>query len=133
MVFPFQSRGLFYVTAFICIISFFLIPVGIIFIFMARKARIEITDTEFVYSMFGVKRIPFSSITLMELLPVVQPRVYQASAHTSFAVTTVFPLRITTTDNKKIKLSLNHFANPNEILRQLEQKTGKRVVDLRAS
>ncbi len=120
-------------AAFICIISFFLIPFGVIFIIMARRARVEITDTEFVYVMLTMKRVPFASITLIELLPAVQPRMYQQTSHVSVTVTTVYPLQITTKDNKKIKLSLNHFAQPDEIIRQLEHKTGMRVVDHRVS
>lgn len=131
MVYPFQSRGLFYVAAFICFISVFMIPVGVVFVVMARRARIEITDTEFVYAMLSTKRILFTNISGLALLPQANARLYQGTTYIAIQAVHVWPLEITYEHGKKLKLSLNHFAKPDEILKVLQQKSGRTVEDRR--
>lgn len=127
----FTGKGLFYFGAFICIITVILSPVGILFIWMAKRARIEFTDDAFVYRMLGTTVIPYASIT-----SITQAKAHTAYSHmnatnTTTAVVTIIPLIIEyTRDNasKKTRLSLNYFERPYDILSTLETRSGRAVV-----
>ncbi|MEK7648210.1 MAG: hypothetical protein AAB384_04235 [Patescibacteria group bacterium] len=127
----FTGKGLFYTAAFICIISVVLSPVGLVFLWMAIHARIELTDDAFIYRMLTTKVIPYASIQ-----SITQARPHTAHAHmdtlnTTKALVTVVPLIIEYTrdgKSKRTKLSLNFFERPYDILTTLETRSGRAVV-----
>lgn len=125
MKFKFTGQSLFYLAAFVCIISVILFPVGILFIYLARTAHISFEENNFIYKMFTTKVIPLSEIRQIRVSPVAQGR-YMINS-TVMTLVTVVPLVIEYGNNKKIKLSLNYFENPGEIVRILTQKTGKEI------
>lgn len=127
----FTGKGLFYTGAFICIITVVLSPVGFAFLWMAIHARIELTDDAFIYRMLTTKVIPYASIQ-----SITQARPQTAHAHidainTTKALVTVVPLIIEYTrdgKSKRVRLSLNYFERPYDILATLETRTGRTVV-----
>lgn len=127
----FTGKGLFYIAGFICIISFVLAPVGILFIWMAHRAKVEFTDSAFVYRMLTTKTIPYSNIT-----SITQARPKTAYAHmdalnTTKSVVTVVPLIIQYTidgKQKSTKFSLNFFERSLDIRAELERRSGHGIV-----
>lgn len=126
-IYHLQTRGkiLFYAAAFICFISLIGIPVGILFIVMAVRAKIILTEKELLYTMLRTKRIPYSQITRISLAKAQTVRYYlknSAGSGTSLNLVTVIPL-IIEGNNKKIKLSSNFFDNAQEMIELLLKKT----------
>lgn len=114
-----------YMAAFVCFITVMFIPLSFLFIYIARKAYIKIDDQNFTYKMVRTKVIPFANINRIRVGSVVQSRNMINSTILTFA--TVVPLIIHYNDNKKMKLSLNYFDNPQEIVKALVEKTGKEI------
>ncbi len=127
----FTGKGLFYIAGFICIISFVLAPVGILFIWMARRAKVEFTDSAFVYRMLTTKTIPYAEVKSITQARPKTAYAHMDAANTTKAVVTVIPLIIEYTKNgstKKTKLSLNFFERAHDILNELEARTGRRII-----
>jgi len=130
-IYTFQSRGkiLFYLAAFICIISLILIPIGILFIIMAVRAKLILYDDHLTYTMLTTKNINYKDITKIKLAKAVNPRYYlqQENAPGVYInLVSLIPL-IIEYNNKKTKLSANFFNNAEEFLKILQQKTKKKL------
>ncbi|MBI5392734.1 hypothetical protein HZA96_02590 [Candidatus Woesearchaeota archaeon] len=125
-IYNLQMRGkiLFYIAAFICFISLIGIPVGILFIIMAYRAKIVILDDAVVYTMLFTKTICYKDITKIMLAKPVSPRLYMGNAAPGvfINVVTVVPLIIESKD-KKIKFSANFFDNSEEVVSIILKKT----------
>lgn len=125
-LYKFKGKGLFITAGVICIISFLLIPLGLIFFYMAATAKIIMKDDRMIYKMLTTKEIPYSQITKMRLAKPVSSTYYTMNGENpgvfvNFA--TVIPL-IIEWDGKKTKLSANFFENAEEIVHTLREKTG---------
>ncbi|MBI4235183.1 hypothetical protein HY604_02695 [Candidatus Peregrinibacteria bacterium] len=132
--YKFQGKALFIVAAVICILSFILAPVGIVFLYMAFTAKITLTDDRIIYKMLRTFEIPYSKIAKLTLKKLKNATYYVQNegvpgAFVNFA--TVLPLEIeyrTEGDKtKKIRFSSNYFENREEILKILEEKSGIKV------
>lgn len=109
----------------VCFLTIIMIPLGIFFIWAARRAQIKFEDGAMHYTMFGTKVIPFQDMKKLELLRPVQVRYQMGYAIPTFA--TVVPFQITYGDNKKIKFSLNYFQKPDELVQVLQQESGLKL------
>lgn len=118
--YKFKGKGLFYAAAFVCFLTVILIPLGFYFIYLARVAKIIIRDDAFVYRMFTTNVINYGEIKSLTLMPVVRPGYVVGNQTVNFA--NVVPFVIETQSGKKVKMSLNYFEKPQEILSILEQK-----------
>lgn len=112
-------------AAVVCFLSLILIPLGIFFIWAARRAQIKIENGTMYYTMFGTKVIPFAEMRKLDLLRPVQVRYQIGYAIPTFA--TVVPFQITYGDNKKVKFSLNYFQNPEELIQVLQKESGLKL------
>ena len=56
-----------------------------------------------------------------------QNRYYMSAAHVSINLNRIVPMVIEYGENKKIRFSLNYFLNNQELIKILEEKTGKKV------
>ncbi len=126
-IYHLQTRGkiLFYAAAFICFISLIGIPVGILFIVMALRAKIILTDKEITYTMLRTKSISYSEIKRISLAKAQTARYYlknSAGSGTSLNLVTVVPLVIESKE-KNIKLSSNFFDNTQGMIEILLKKT----------
>ncbi len=126
-IYSLQTKGkvLFYAAAFICFISLVGIPIGILFVIMAVRAKIILTDKEMIYTMLRTKNIPYSQITRISLSKAQTARYYvknSVGSGTSLNLVTVIPLVVETKD-QKIKLSANFFDNTPEMIELLLKKT----------
>lgn len=126
-----QKRGklLFYLAAFICIISLFLIPFGILFIVMAIRAKIVVRSDHLSYTMLWTKKIFYKDITKITLAKPVNPRYYiqqQKIPGIYVNLATVVPL-IIHHNNKKTRISSNFFNDSIKFLEILQEKTKKRL------
>ena len=129
MIYKFTGKGLFFFAAIVCFISFFLAPFGFLWIYMAFKAHVKITDDIFEYAMLSTKKIPFREMKKIYLSRPVDARYKVGYDFVSFA--TVIPLIIEYGDGnggmKKIKFSLNYFENSTEIVQKLQEKSGLQI------
>lgn len=125
MVYKFTGKGLFLTAAFICIISVVLLPVGLVFLYMAFAAHIRIEEDRFVYKMLTTKEILFKDIKKIKLSRPVDARYKVGYAFVNFA--TVIPLIIEYGEGKKVRFSLNFFERSTEIAEILQQKTGLQI------
>lgn len=131
MIFKFHQKGLFIIAGVICLLSFFLAPVALVFFYMAAVAKIEIDDTNFTYRMLTKKIVPFAGIRHI-MLGKPTPAYYRVG-YTTVTVARVVPLVILYNDNKKIKLSLNAFGQPEQILEELLRRTNLEVEEYKPS
>jgi len=127
--FRFRTKGkvLFLVAAFICLISIFLSPAGIVFIYMALTAEIVIDDDSFRYRMLRKRVVPFQEIEGITIGRPQKPAYYvstDAGGYSSISFATVIPLIIELHGDRKLKLSLNYFEDPAAIIRTLRDRTG---------
>lgn len=125
-LYKFKGKGLFITAGIICLLSFFGIPFGIIFFYMAATAKLILKDDRLIYKMLFQKEIPYSQITKIKLAKPVSSTYYAMNGDNpgifvNFA--TVIPL-IIEWNGKKTKLSANFFENAEEILQTLREKTG---------
>ena len=124
--YKFKGKGLFYFAAIFCIVTIILSPVGILFIYMASKAKVIMTDTEFTYAMLRTYKIPYGQIQEIKLSkPVGSAYHLGGGAFVNFA--TVVPLIIDFNNGKSIRFSSNFFENAVEIVEILEEKTGLKL------
>lgn len=131
MVYKFRQKGLFIIAGVICLISVFLSPLSLFFFYMALRAKIEIDGNNFVYTMLNKKVIPFSNI---KHIMVGKPTgAYYKIGYTTLQVATVVPLVIHYGDKKKVKLSLNAFEQPQNILDTLLKKTSLQLEEYKPS
>jgi hypothetical protein len=120
----FRGKVLFYFAALFCFFTIIGIPLGIIFIVMAHRARIVILDDSVVYTMLFTKTIRYKEIRKIMFAKPVTPRLYMGkiSPNLFIDIVTVIPL-IIESKNKKIKFSANFFDNSKEIVSTLLKKT----------
>lgn len=120
----FKSYGkfLFIAAAFVCFFTIIAAPVGLVFLYMAFKAKIVMHDDKMVYSMLFTKEIPYKEIKKLKLSKPVAATHY--AGRKAITLATVIPLIIEYAEGKRTKLSLNFFENSAGILEILTQKTG---------
>ena len=132
MTYKFTGKGLFYVAAFVCLLTILGAPFAILFIYMAQKAHITIENGVFEYKMLRTRQVPFSFMKKIYIAPHVNVR---ADVGSSFVrVATVVPLVIEYADPavpdakvKKLQFSLNYFERSQEIVSQLESMSGLQI------
>lgn len=130
--YPFMAKGLFYMVAVIwlgltCGIGF---PISLVFIYMAKNAKIILTDNEMIYCMLGKTHIPYQSIERLEILQV--NGISMASAFenngANIARARLIPLQIHYNNGKKKRLSINKFNYFLDILDTLQKKTNLQLI-----
>lgn len=134
MKYGFQAKGkvLFFSAAFICLISIILAPAGILFIYMALVAQINIDENSFSYRMLRKKVIPFQRISGITIGKPQKPAYYvnvDPGGYRSISFATVIPLIIEQQGGKKTRLSLNYFDDPMSIIETLRTRTGLTVMN----
>lgn len=127
MDFKFTGKWLFIFAGIVCLISVFLSPFALVFFYMAATTKLAIEGDNLVYKMLFKKTVPFSSITKMYVKKMQQNRYYLSGAHVSVNLNKITPMVIEYGNKKKIKFSLNYFQNNQELVKLLEEKTGKKI------
>ncbi len=130
--YPFMAKGLYYMVAVLwllitCGIGF---PISIIFIYMAKNAKIILTDTEMIYCMLGKTHIPYQNIERLEILQVngvSMASVFEKNA-ASIARVHLIPLQIHYNNGKKKRLSIDKFNYFLDILDTLQKKTNLQLI-----
>lgn len=131
MIFKFRQKGLFIIGGIICLISLILSPVGLLFFYMAARAKIETDDQNFIYTMLTKKVVPFADIKHVMLGK--PANAYYKIGYTILNIATVVPLVIYYGDKKKIRISLNSFNDSQKILEILLQKTNLQLEEYKRS
>lgn len=127
MIFKFTGKGLFIAAGIVCLLTVFFSPFALVFFYMAATAHITTDDNNLIYKMLFKKTIPFQSITKIYVKKTQQHSQYVAGTQTNVKLNKIVPMVIEYEGNKKIKFSLNYFQNNQELVKQLEQKTGKKI------
>ncbi len=124
--YKFKGKGLFYIAASVCFLSVILFPLGLYFIYMGRTAKIIIRDDVFQYYMWGKNEINYGEIKSLTIKRLANANYIIGDQRINFA--TVVPFEIETQAGKKVRMSLNYFEKPEEILSILEHKTGLHAI-----
>ena len=122
--YPLLPKGkiLFILSRIILIFSIFVIPVSLIFFYMAMKAKVVMTDDAITIKVLRKKTIPYKEIEEIKFLRPISVG-HAAVGQLSY----VEPLLITWSGGKKTKFSINYFEGSHEIVEILMQKTGKSI------